>query len=64
MNYPRQNLIDALRVAIESQAEAEQQHAIQKHGMPLQKFESAFVAGMKQVKEALERGESLYLTGR
>lgn len=55
MNYPRENLITALRVAIDSQSEGE-------HEERGPKFESCFVAGMKQVKEALERGEQLRLT--
>jgi hypothetical protein len=55
VNYPTENLIDALKVAIHCQSEEEKR----RNGP---NFESAFVAGMRTVKEALERGEPLRLT--
>lgn len=55
MNYPRENLIRALQIAIIARTEDEEQAGGEG-------YESAFVAGMKQVKEALERGENLRLT--
>jgi hypothetical protein len=55
MTYPRENLIDVLRVAIYHRSEYEKQE----FGKD---YESAFVAGMRIVLEALERGEELRLT--
>jgi hypothetical protein len=55
MSYPRENLIDVLRVAIYHRSEYEKRE----YG---QTYESAFVAGMRTVLEALERGEELRLT--
>jgi hypothetical protein len=55
MSYPRENMIDVLRVAIYHRAEYEKQQFGQN-------FESDFVAGMRIVLEALERGEELRLT--
>lgn len=54
MSYPRENLIDVLRVAIHYQSEHEKNYG--------PNYESAFVAGMRKVLEALERGEELRLT--